>query len=53
MRKGAGLWQTTKALMEFMTIKDAEEGLKKTQTVILPVGCVSSMDGIALEHRYA
>ncbi|NLN19731.1 MAG: creatininase family protein [Firmicutes bacterium] len=27
-------------LMEFMTIKDVEEGLKKTQTVILPVGCV-------------
>ncbi|NLN19148.1 MAG: creatininase family protein [Firmicutes bacterium] len=27
-------------LMEFMTVKDVEEGLRETQTVILPVGCV-------------
>ena len=45
-----GCWFTadkSKArLMEFMTIKDVEEGLKKTQTVILPSVAWSSMDGI-------
>jgi creatinine amidohydrolase len=30
----------TARLMEFMTIKDVEEALQVTQTVIVPVGCV-------------
>lgn len=37
----AGESATQKArLMELMTIKDVEEGLQVTQTVIVPVGCV-------------